>query len=153
MIQPVELMLTKLFLNYKVILSLILMTPVLGCNLDKDNTPILGRVTSLNTNGVVEIELYNRSDHEKLTIGILGIGASTFTTQDNLKFRVEKIEEDKISLVILDDKNNIYKPSLENDIVVENPELAGKPTIIDTITNLPNNGSLTLDTNILIKEY
>ena len=59
MIQPVELMLTKLFLNYKVILSLILMTPVLGCKLDKDNTPILGRVTSLNTNVVGEIVLYN----------------------------------------------------------------------------------------------
>ncbi len=146
-------MLTKLFLNYKVILSLTLTALVLGCNLDKSNTPILGRVTSLNASGIVEIELYNWSDHKKLTTGVLGIGASTFMTQDNLKFRVEKIEEDKVSLVILDTQNKIYKPSPEDDIMAKSPELVGKPKIIDTIMNLPNNGSLSLDTNILIEEY
>ena len=146
-------MLTKLFLNYKVTLSLTLTALVLGCNLDKSNTPILGRVTSLNASGIVEIELYNWSDHKKLTTGVLGIGASTFMTQDNLKFRVEKIEEDKVSLVILDTKNKIYKPSLEDDIIAKSSELADKPKIIDTIMNLPNNGSLSLDTNILIEEY
>ena len=99
-------MLTKVFLNYKVILVVILMSliHVLGCALNKNNNPIMGRVTFLNPDGIVEIELYNWSDHEKLTAGFSGVGASTFMTQQNLKFRVKKIEEDKGSLVILNEK-------------------------------------------------
>ena len=99
-------MLTKVFLNYKVILVVILMSliHVLGCALNKNNNPIMGRVTFLNPDDIVEIELYNWSDHEKLTAGFSGVGASTFMTQQNLKFRVKKIEEDKVSLVILNEK-------------------------------------------------
>ena len=146
-------MLAKVFLNYKIILAVILISliHVLGCALDKDNNPIMGRVTFLNPDGIVEIELYNWSDHEKLTTGFFGVGASTFMTQQNLKFRVKKIEEDKVFLVILNKKNKIYKPTLETDIITKKPQFPGKPKVIKTVTNLPNKGLLSLNTNILIE--
>ena len=158
-------MLTKAWDNYKLILTSILIASinVLGCTPDENNTPIMGRVIFLDSDGIVEIELYNWSDHEKLTTGLFGIGASTFIAQSNsskninaesqeyLRLQVKKIEEDQVCLVIIDEKNKIHKPILETDIVTKKSQLPNKSEIIKTITNLPNKGSLSLDTNILLK--
>ena len=71
-------------------------------------------------------------------------------TQDNLKFRVEKIEEDKVSLVILIPKikfiNQVLKTiswqKVRTSWQTKNYRIDNEPT---------NNGSLSLDTNILLK--
>ena len=54
--------------------------------------------------------------------------------------------------IIINCKNKIYKPTLETDIITKKPQFPGKPKVIKTVTNLPNKGSLSLNTNILIEE-
>ena len=46
-------------------------------------------------------------------------------------------------------KNKIYNPTLETDIITKEPQFPGKPKVIKTITNLPNKGTLSLNTNYI----